>query len=51
MSTAQKLGMGVIAVAMMTTLVLPGRQTGKVIDAGTRFVTRTLGVAMGQKAK
>jgi hypothetical protein len=47
MSTLQKLGMGVIGLAMITTLVLPGRQTPAVVDAFRRLSTGTLSVAMG----
>lgn len=51
MSTVQKVAMGVVGIAFATTLLLPGRKTPQVIDAFTRLTTRTLGVAMGQKAK
>lgn len=47
MSTAQKLGMGVITVALVATLVLPGRQTPSVLNAATSFTTGTLSTAMG----
>lgn len=49
MSTVQKLGMAVIGVALVATLVLPGRQTVPVINAFTGFTTNTLGTAMGTK--
>lgn len=47
MSTLQKLGMGIIALGLATTLVLPGRQTPQVLDSGRKFVTGALGTAMG----
>lgn len=47
MPTAQKLGVLVIALAMVTTVSLPNRQFQKVVDAGGRFVQGTLGTAMG----
>jgi hypothetical protein len=47
MSTVEKVLMGIIGVAMVTTLILPRRQTPQVVDAGTRFFTRSLGTAMG----
>ena len=49
MSTVQKLGMGIIGVALVATLVLPGRQTVPVLNAVTGFTTGTLGTAMGTK--
>lgn len=49
MNTVQKVSMGVIAIAMATTLVLPGRQTPRVINAFQRLTTRTLGTAMGTR--
>lgn len=47
MPTAQKLGMAVIGVALVTTLILPGRLTVPVLQAGTQFTTGTLSTAMG----
>lgn len=47
MPTAQKLGMAVITVALVATLVLPGRQTPAVLNAFTGFTTGTLSTAMG----
>ena len=49
MSTVEKVLMGIIGVAMVTTLILPGRQTPQVLGAGERFFTRGLGTAMGAK--
>lgn len=47
MSTVEKLGASIIGLAMVTTLILPGRQTVPVINAGSRLLTRVLGTAMG----
>lgn len=49
MTTVQKLGTSVIALAMITTLILPRRQTVPVIGALTKLTTGTLGTAMGTK--
>lgn len=46
MNAVQKIAMGVIGVAMLTTLVLPGRQTPKVIGAVDRLATGVLSTAM-----
>jgi len=43
----QKFTTGIIAIGMVTTLVLPKRQTPQVINAGGTFVAKVLGVAMG----
>lgn len=47
MSVAEKFTGGVLAIAMVTTLILPKRQTVAVITAARKFVTGTLGTAMG----
>lgn len=47
MSTIEKWGTGIITLAMITTLILPGRQTVPVINAANRFTSRVLGTAMG----
>lgn len=49
MQTAEKVLMGIIGVGMVTTLLLPGRQTAPVIDAFSRFFSGALGTAMGQR--
>jgi hypothetical protein len=49
MGTAQKLGVLVIALAMITTVSLPDRHFERVVDAGGRFVSGTLGTAMGTR--
>lgn len=47
MSAAQKFLSGVIAIGMVTTLILPKRQTPKVIDSATKFFRGMLATAMG----
>lgn len=39
--------MGVIFVAFVTTLVLPGRQTGALFSGATRLATGSLSTAQG----
>jgi len=47
MGTAEKVAMGIVGIAMVTTLILPDRQTPKVIDAFTRLFRGSLATAMG----
>lgn len=47
MGTLEKLGMGIIGVAMVTTALLPDRQTAAVLDAFRKLFTGSLGTAMG----
>lgn len=47
MSGFEKFIGGIIAIGLVTTLVLPRRQTVGVIDASTRFFRGTLATAMG----
>lgn len=47
MPTIQKLGMAVAGIALVTTLILPDRQTGPVLNAFEGFTTGTLSTAMG----
>lgn len=47
MSTAQKIAMGIIGIGMVTTLILPGRQTPAVINAFTGLFRGSLATAMG----
>lgn len=49
MSTFQKIGMGVILVAFVTTLVLPGRQTPALFTGLTNLSTGTIKSATGQQ--
>jgi hypothetical protein len=46
-STIEKVLMGIIGVAMVTTLVLPRRQTPQVIGAAGTAFNRALGTSMG----
>jgi hypothetical protein len=46
MSTAQKLGMGIIAIGMATALLLPGRQTPQVINAVQNLFSGSLNTAI-----
>lgn len=47
MSSAQKIATLIIGVGMVTTLILPGRQTPQVIDAFARLFRGSLATAMG----
>lgn len=47
MSTVEKLGTAIIGLALVTTLILPGRQTPAVINAFEGLSTGTLSTAMG----
>jgi len=49
MSTAEKLGMGIITIGLITTLVLPDRKTAQVIDAFARLFRGALGTAITGK--
>jgi hypothetical protein len=46
-STFQKAVVGVIAIAMLTTVLLPGRQTVAALGGAERLSTGTLSVAEG----
>lgn len=46
MTTVEKIAMGVIGIGMATTLVLPGRQTSKIIDAISNLFRGSLATAM-----
>ena len=47
MSIAQKFIAGIVGTMMITTLILPKRQTPQVINALTGFVRGTTATAMG----
>ena len=47
MTIAQKVAMGIIGIGMITTLILPGRQTPAVINAVTGLFRGSLATAMG----
>lgn len=46
MDNITKVLMGVVGIGMVTTAVLPGRQTAKVIDSLRNFFTGALATAM-----
>ena len=46
MGKGEKIASGIIAIAMVTTLILPKRKTADVIDAFTGLFTGTLKTAM-----
>lgn len=48
MTTVEKVLMAIVGVAMVTTLILPRRQTPQVINAAGGAFSRSLGTAMGQ---
>lgn len=47
MGTVEKVALAIVGVAFITTLLLPDRQTVKVIGATSDLFTRALGQAMG----
>lgn len=47
MGTAQKLGVLIIGVALVTTVSLPNRKFDQVVNAFTKFTTGVLSTAMG----
>lgn len=51
MSSAEKIGMGIIGVAFATTLVLPDRLTAKVAAVFFNGFNGALATAMGRNAK
>lgn len=51
MSTAEKIAMGIVGVALVTTLILPGRQTPKVINAIAGLFQGSLATAMASPRK
>jgi hypothetical protein len=44
--TAEKIAMGIVGIAMVTTLILPGRQTPQVINAFSNLFRGSLATAM-----
>lgn len=46
-STVEKVAMGIVGIALVTTLLLPGRQTPAVINAFTGLFRGSLATAMG----
>lgn len=51
MSTIEKVALAIVGVAMITTLVLPGRQTPRVITATGGAFRGSLATAMGTGKK
>lgn len=47
MSTVQKWGMGLLGIAFVTTLILPGRQTVPVLGGISKLATGTISTAQG----
>jgi hypothetical protein len=47
MGTAEKVAMGIVTVALVTTLILPKRQTPQVVNAFTNLFRGSLATAMG----
>jgi len=48
MSTLERVAMGIVGIALVTTLILPGRQTATVLKAGGDVFTGSLRAAMGR---
>ncbi|MFJ2307653.1 hypothetical protein [Streptomyces sp. NPDC087787] len=51
MSTVEKVAMAIVGVGLVTTLILPGRQTPKVIDSIRSLFTGGLATAMASPVK
>lgn len=51
MGAGEKIAMGIISIGMVTTLILPDRQTPKVIAAFTQLFRGSLATAMGTGKK
>lgn len=51
MDNVTKVLMGIVGIGMVTTAILPGRQTAGVIDAVRKFFTGALGTAMASGVK
>jgi hypothetical protein len=47
-TTIEKVAMGIVGVALVTTLILPDRQTAKVLTAGGNVFSQALKTAMGR---
>lgn len=48
MSTVEKIAMGIVGIALVTTLILPGRQTPQVLNAAGNVFSGSLKTAMGR---
>jgi hypothetical protein len=51
MDNLTKVLVAIVTVGMITTAVLPGRQTSKVIDSASKFFSGALGTAMASGVK
>lgn len=51
MSTIEKVGVALVGVLMITTLVLPQRQTPEVLTSGSKGVARIFQAASGQAVR
>jgi hypothetical protein len=51
MSTFERVALAIVGVAMVTTLILPGRSTAKVIGASGTAFRQSLATAMGTGKK
>ena len=51
MSTVEKVAMGIIGIGLVTTLILPGRQTPAVINAFSNLFRGSLATAMASGKK
>lgn len=51
MGTVEKIAMGVIGIGLVTTLLLPDRQTPQVVNAFTNLFRGSLATAMGTGKK
>jgi hypothetical protein len=47
MTVLEKIAMGIVGIGLVTTLILPGRQTPQVIGAATSLFRGSLATAMG----
>ena len=48
MGTVERVALAIVGVAFVTTLILPQRQTAKVLQAGGQLFTQSLRAAMGR---
>lgn len=49
MGSVERIALAIVGVAMVTTLILPGRQTPQVVGAFGNVFQRSLSTAMGQR--
>lgn len=48
MSTVEKVAMGIVGIALVTTLILPGRQTAAVLTASGNVFSNAIKTAQGR---